>query len=155
MTLINLWLVPQRICNAACSFSGSRQNFLTILVIICLVFNTYRTRTSSTTSLKLVLWCGFKLSFVWDYCSCSGSCAHFWQGRALLYSKPKAYNFSLVLQFGYKSSLLGSFVERGQCWFFMLWSLSTLAFDIGSLDATHISNIPLTQPVCKWQITSF
>ena len=27
MTLINLWLVPQQICNAACSYSGSRQNF--------------------------------------------------------------------------------------------------------------------------------
>ena len=32
-----------------------RDKILTILVIICLVLNTYRTRASSTTSLKLVL----------------------------------------------------------------------------------------------------
>ena len=147
MTLINLWLVPQQFCNAACSFSGSRQIFLTILVIICLVFNTYRTRTSSTTSLKLVLWCGFKLSFVWDYCSCNESCARYWQGRELLYSKPKAFNFSRVLQFGYKSSLLGSFVERGQCWILMRWSLSTLTYGIGFLRCYIYLKCPIN-PAC-------
>ena len=145
MTLINLWPVPQLFCNAACSFPGSRQNFLTILVIICLVFYTYR--TSSTTSLKLVLWCGFKLSFVWDYCSCSESCARYWQSRELLYSKPKAYNFSLVLQLGYKSSLLGSFVERGQGWILMLWSLSTLTYGIGFLRYCIYLKCPIN-PAC-------
>ena len=58
MTLINLWLVLQQICNTACSHSGSRPNFDysgAIVVIICLVLNTYRTTASSTTSLKLML----------------------------------------------------------------------------------------------------
>ena len=54
--------------------SQDRDKTLIILLITCFVLNTYRARSSSTTSLKIVPWSGFKLSFVWDYCSCSESC---------------------------------------------------------------------------------
>ena len=151
MTLINLWLVLQQICNTACSHSGSRQNFdyfsYNMSCAQYLQDQGQLDNKPEAHAFSLTLWCGFKLSFVWDYCSCSEFCAHFWQGRALLYSKPKAYNFSLVLQSGYKSSLLGSFVERGQCWILMLWSLSTLTYGIGFLRYCIYLKCPIN-PAC-------
>ncbi len=117
MTLINLWLVLQQICNTACSHSGSRQNFdyfsYNMSCAQYLQDQGQLDNKPEAHAFSLTLWCGFKLSFVWDYCSCSEFCARYWQSRELLYSKPKAYAFSLVLRLEYKSSLLGSFVERG------------------------------------------
>ena len=54
-------------------------------VITCFVLNTYRTGSSSTSSLKIVSWSRLKLFFVRDFCSCSESCI-------LVFSRIKPYS---------------------------------------------------------------
>ena len=108
-----LWLFPQQFCYIIYSFLKSRQNF-DYSVITCFVLNTYRTRSSSTSNLKIVSWSRLKLSFVRDFCSCSESCI-------LVFSRIKPYSTAALklITTHLDSSLdthhlcFGSLVEEG------------------------------------------
>ena len=108
-----LWLFPQQFCYIIYSFLKSRQNFdYSVYNMFCAQY--LQDQEQFHIKPKIVSWSRLKLSFVWDYCSCSESCI-------LVFSRIKPYSTAgLKLITSHLDSSLdtdhpcyGSLVEEG------------------------------------------